>query len=246
MITQSIAPKRLLQDSFTLVKPIYSSLLLLVIPLLILDLPQFLLPKGISIIVVFFIGEFLMISLILGASLFYTYQKLTHREVTVFESLQKAINKLPQILLSRVLEYIIVISTTLLLFFPGIYFSVRLFFIVFGIIIENHSATGAISRSWQLVKGRWWSVFWALLVMLIALYVPILLIGMIVASVFGVSSIELYLGIESGPAFIIYTLVSSIFVFFVNPMLIMYQTLMFMSLLVLERRGADTVDLSEN
>lgn len=62
------------------------------------------------------------------------------------------------ILVSIAYGFIVVFG---LVFFviPGLYFSIALIFLVYGLIIKDSSADHAFSGSMSLVKGRWWNVF---------------------------------------------------------------------------------------
>lgn len=68
-----------------------------------------------------------------------------------------------------ILSTIIISFGFLFFFFPGIYLLVPLSIGYMVLIIEDTSITGAISRSFKLVKGRWWVTFGTLLVVVIVI-----------------------------------------------------------------------------
>ncbi|NOZ34417.1 MAG: hypothetical protein GXO80_03855, partial [Chlorobi bacterium] len=55
-----------------------------------------------------------------------------------------------------ILVYIMVVIGFLLFYIPGIYLAVATIFIFLIIIYENKSATESISRSFEIIKGKWW------------------------------------------------------------------------------------------
>jgi membrane-anchored glycerophosphoryl diester phosphodiesterase (GDPDase) len=65
--------------------------------------------------------------------------------------------------------------------FPGIYCRVRLAFTLCAIALEDKGATEGLGYSWNLVRGRWWGVFWAFLVVVLIFGISILLLPFVVA-----------------------------------------------------------------
>ncbi len=63
-----------------------------------------------------------------------------------------------------ILVYIMVVIGFLLFYIPGIYLAVATIFIFLIIIYENKSATESISRSFEIIKGKWWQTFGLILV----------------------------------------------------------------------------------
>ncbi|MDZ8241108.1 MAG: hypothetical protein RMZ69_28775 [Nostoc sp. ChiQUE01a] len=230
----NLNPIRLLKDSRTLLSPIYKSVLLLFIP------------YGIFVIVSLFIHNNLsiLLNLLYGASIhiiskfsavFYVYQRLISNDTTIYNSLKFVIGKYLQILLCDVLTYLITLPAFFLLIVPGIYVTNRLAFAPYAIVIENCSAADGIRQSWQLVKGKWWSVFWAFLLMLILIWIPIILVLLIAGNAFGVSSWEVLLGTSSSLyANSIASLVVGSFLLILNPILIAYELLLYMNLRALK------------
>ncbi|RCJ25056.1 hypothetical protein A6S26_17865 [Nostoc sp. ATCC 43529] len=230
MNAQSINPIRLLKDSRTLVAPIYKSVLLFFIPYGILIIISLFIPNNFSLLLGFVYGLSIQIISRFSA-FFYVYQHLISCDTTIYNSVKFVIGKYLQILLSYVLINLITFPAFLLLIFPGIYVSNCLAFAPYAIVIENCSAADGIKRSWQLVKRKWWSVFWALLILSILVSIPIILISFIVANAFGVSGWHLFLGMSTSLyANIIYSLLIGGFILISNPIFIAYELLLYMNL----------------
>ncbi|MCC5616279.1 hypothetical protein LC605_14630 [Nostoc sp. CHAB 5836] len=230
MNPQSRNPIRLLKDSRTLVTPIHKLVLLLFIPYGIFIIVSLFIPNNLSILLGFLYGLSIQ-TISKFSAFFYIYQYLINSDTTIYNSLKFVIGKYLQILLCNVLIYLITLPAFLLLIVPGIYVSNRLAFAPYAIVIENCSAADGIRQSWQLVKGKWWSVFWALLVVSILLWIPIILIPFVAANAFSVSGWEVFLGTSpSLYANIISSLVVGAFILMSNPILIAYELLLYMNL----------------
>lgn len=63
-----------------------------------------------------------------------------------------------------ILVYIMVFIGMLLIYIPGIYLVIALSFVFLIIIYENADAGKSISRSFEVIKGRWWQTFGLILV----------------------------------------------------------------------------------
>jgi len=64
-----------------------------------------------------------------------------------------------------------VLAGALALLIGAIYVGVRLFLASPALVVEDESATGAMGRSWALVKDRWWATFAVVLVTFLLLLV---------------------------------------------------------------------------
>ena len=71
--------------------------------------------------------------------------------------------RLPPLLGLTLLVTLVVLLGTLACVLPGIWLYVGLALAVPVLILENTTIRGAMSRSWQLVKGNWWRIFGILL-----------------------------------------------------------------------------------
>ncbi|WP_414587867.1 hypothetical protein [Scytonema sp. PCC 10023] len=228
MTTQSINPVRLLRDSLISVIPIYKSLLILYTPLMILSLSNFVIPK----ILFSIIGGLYSLSIgtvFYGAALFLCYKKLNQEDITIFQSLQKALEKFAEFLFLQILYFVLLLP---LILFPRLYFVFPL------VIIKDFPTAYAFKRSWQLTKGYGWHIFWNLLTLrLIRIALPFIS-SLISASIFRVSVWELNRGelLTTHPAFVFDRLLTTAIYFFVyNPLLTIYVTLMFVRLLAFKK-----------
>jgi len=68
------------------------------------------------------------------------------------------------VLLVGLLQVLIIFGASLLLVIPGIYFGLVLSFSQIILIDQDKRGFGALSASWEMVKGRWWAVLWRNLV----------------------------------------------------------------------------------
>jgi hypothetical protein len=81
------------------------------------------------------------------------------RKANVHDCLQLGARHACTIIGSSFLAYSAISVGMLLLFFPGIYLSVRLFVVNPAIVIEGLGVFGSLKRSYNLVKGSWCYVF---------------------------------------------------------------------------------------
>ncbi|MEM1393621.1 MAG: hypothetical protein AAF630_00855 [Cyanobacteria bacterium P01_C01_bin.38] len=233
MTTQSIKPGRLIRDSLILVIPIYTSLLVFRIPGFIFSLLQFVIPEiWFTVLVSLY---FLSINIIFyGAVRHFTYKKINHQEVTISQSLQKAIEKFSELIL---------LSTFFSLYIPILGFP-RLWFVYHAVMIEDYSIADAFKRSWQLTKGYGWQIFWNFLILMPISWVRTFLPSLISASIFGISVWDINREglLTTDPAFIFNKLLTiSVYSLIYFPLVTIYELLIFMRLLALEKRKLDSV-----
>ena len=74
------------------------------------------------------------------------------------------LKKLPMALLVSIIVGAIIIGGTILLIVPGIIFAVWFNFAIYTYILEGRAKLEALKESKILVSGRWWPVFWRVLV----------------------------------------------------------------------------------
>jgi hypothetical protein len=119
---------------------------------------------------------------------------------------------------AAILAGIIVMAGMLILFLPGIYFAVSLIFIFIIISVENLSVGNAISRSFVIIRGNWWSVFGFIIVMGIIvmalsylIQIPILILNtfLILKQTHGYLYSGLYI-LSTSISYIIYTAISAL------------------------------------
>ena len=202
MHNSQISPRRLLQDSFIHVKPIYARTLVFFSPNLLFGLlsaEHFSSPSA------YFMLSLIYNSLVFptstGASIFYTHQRLTRKPVTIPNALQKASEKFLQSILANFLAVLLVLIIPVLLWLLCVFISnsvsgaiffgllflaiafyvlIRLSFLPYAVMIENKGAMSSISRSWKLTKGMWWLIFWTLFMPVIFLLIPSFFVGVLV------------------------------------------------------------------
>ena len=238
-------PIRLLRDSFTSVGSFYIPLLLFqilyLIPVLLIrfvnSLAEILAWSIIAACIVIWLW-------LLGAEYFYTYKKLNFKRVNIFYSLQKAGKRIFHLLFSNLIFFLGFVISGVILGFAivlvtsffkssliGIVISIMLFFLWFllliycvtnlvfisqVIVIENRSAIGAIKRSWDLVTGRWWVVFWAYFVL-----------GS-VSLIFFLPSLLIPIYVPAGSNTLIIELLGIIPMIAITPLLTVYSVLLYM------------------
>ncbi|PIK95266.1 hypothetical protein SYN60AY4M2_07530 [Synechococcus sp. 60AY4M2] len=179
MQNATLSPIPLLQRSFELVGPIYWPLLILASPGFILAIVTELTPllggilqRAYGIVVAPILG---------GAALWLVDQHLKRQAPLLGNSLNRAVSKAVPLVLSTLLAALLSCLASIFLIIPGIYVGVKLALTPCAIALENQGTTGGLRYSWNLVKGRWWGVFWALLVLgLILGFAGVLIVGFVI------------------------------------------------------------------
>jgi hypothetical protein len=220
--TRSVDCRQLLRESLTRFQPIYPSLLILGIPSLIISFVNAFLTEGTllrnALTLIYFL---VIVPWFAGAAILYIYRYLTQEPINVLRSLQLTLPKLPQLILGFLLLLLILVPAFILLVIPGIYLSVRFGFALYAIAIENISALDGLTRSWDMVKGRWWSVFWAQLLGSFVFFFPIGLISGIIGTTYGTEAIATQIS-------------SAVLGFLVTPLLSLYFVLIYLRLRAIE------------
>ena len=186
MQNATLSPIPLLRRSFELVGPIYWPLLILASPGFILAIVTELTPL---------LGDILrpaygIVAPILGgAALWLVDQHLKRQAPLLGNSLDRALSKAVPLVFGSILVGLLSFLSSLLLILPGIYVGVRLVFTPCAIALENRGATEGLRYSWNLVKDRWWGVFWALvvpgLILAVVFFVFVVFAGVVFAGVLG-------------------------------------------------------------
>ena len=154
----TLNPFSLLQRSLELVGPIYGPLLILASPGFVILIVAELIPLLGGIL-------FIVVAPILGgAALWLVDQHLKRQAPLLGNSLNRAVSKAVPLVLGTLLAALLSFLAFIFLIIPGIYVRVKLAFTFCAIALENQGTTGGLRYSWNLVKGRWWGVFWALLI----------------------------------------------------------------------------------
>jgi hypothetical protein len=88
-----------------------------------------------------------------------------NRDITPGQVFNRALKKIVKILISSIITGIMIAFAFMLLVIPGIYVAIAVTFVQVILIVEDGPVFGSISRSFSLIKGKWWSTFGLLFVM---------------------------------------------------------------------------------
>ncbi len=214
--SREIAPFELLQESIPQAMSIYLPLLILATPSLVVSVldatvPSLKVPLAI-------LNGFVIAPVISGASVYLAYRYISTQTADLGGAINEAIGKLAQLIVGFLLYVIAVIVGLCLLIVPGLYVAIRLGFVLYGIMIDDLDAVASLKSSWNLVGGRWWSVFVAQLVPAICFIVPVLLISF-------------FIGVTLGPkSVVIATVFGALVGLVATPFLVTYYTKLYLRL----------------
>lgn len=113
-----------------------------------------------------FLG-FLVTQLAIGAATHAVASAVAGDEPSVAVSYRAAFGRFGSILLATLLTGLAVSVGFLLFIIPGLIVLVRLIVTIPAVIVERTTGGRALGRSWELVRGRSWPVFGAMLVVFI-------------------------------------------------------------------------------
>ncbi|MFS8779311.1 glycerophosphoryl diester phosphodiesterase membrane domain-containing protein [Synechococcus sp. W55.1] len=228
MQNATLSPIPLLQRSFEMAGPIYGPLLILASPGFIIPIVAELIPLAGGILnLAYLIGA----PILAGAAFWLVDQHLKQRTPPLGNSLDRAVSRAVPLVFGSILLVLIVSLGMLLFVLPGIYWGIRLAFTLCAIVLEDKGATEGLGYSWNLVRGRWWGVFWAsLAVLAVALIFGIAIAILAILISFFVGGI---LGATLGAA-----VVGNAAVTAVAPILDIYTVLLFRSLQQLQAQAA--------
>ncbi len=151
---------------------------------------------------------------------------------TVGESLSFAASKLVPLILLSILFTIGLIPAFILLILPGIWLAVAWSVGFPAMLSEGLGPVAALGRSFQLVKGRWWPTFGAVLVM----YLIVIVISGILGVLFGATLIA---SLDSeAVAAVIYTIVNTLSSLITLPLFAAVLTIIYFDLRV-RKEGFD-------
>ncbi|MFT0817890.1 glycerophosphoryl diester phosphodiesterase membrane domain-containing protein, partial [Synechococcus sp. W60.3] len=205
-----------------LVGPIYGPLLILASPGFIIPIVAELIPLagGILNLAYGLIG----LPILAGAAFWLVDQHLKQRTPPLGNSLDRAVSRAVPLVFGSILLVLIVSLGMLLLVLPGIYWGIRLAFTLCAIVLEDKGATEGLGYSWNLVRGRWWGVFWAFLAVALIFGIAILMISFFVGGILGATLGAAVVGNAAATA--------------VAPILDIYTVLLFRSLQQLQAQAA--------
>ncbi|MBT9314344.1 glycerophosphoryl diester phosphodiesterase membrane domain-containing protein [Leptothoe spongobia] len=185
MTTSTLKPGEILRDTLQRIGPIFLPVALLAVPgvLITMLVSNPMLAGLINVVYLFLVAPILG-----GAMIILVNRCLTGQQTDLGEAVAMAWRKAVPLILTMLLLLIILIPALMLLVIPGLYLSVRLFATQYEVVLGHKSPTEALSASWELTRGRWWSIFWTMLVVSLAFVVPLLIASAILGAVlpFGV------------------------------------------------------------
>ena len=131
-----------------------------------------------------------------GATVFIVSESYLGRPLSAREALHRATPYIGRILVCSMLMAFVVGLGFVLLFIPGVMLAVGLALAIPAVVLEpRSSASGALSRSWELTRGARWRIFGLGLTLLVLLYIPVVAITGLLAVVLPRASGEAF-----GPA----------------------------------------------
>lgn len=86
-------------------------------------------------------------------------------DIAVGRVFSRAVSKIGNVIGAGIIAGILTAIAFVFLILPGIYMAIALSFVFIVIILEGDPTFEAISRSFQLIRGNWWSTFGLLIVM---------------------------------------------------------------------------------
>jgi hypothetical protein len=112
-----------------------------------------------------------------AATVFIVSESYLGRPLSARDALRRATPYMGRILVCSLLMAMAVGLGFLLLFIPGVILAVGLALAIPAVVLEpGISASGALSRSWELTRGARWRIFGLGITLLVMLYVPIVAI----------------------------------------------------------------------
>jgi len=181
MQSATLSPILLLRRSFEVVGPIYWPLLILTSSSHIAFFVVGLTSPSLGMILLLLAYVLVGAPILTGAAFWLVDQHLKQRTPLLGNSLDQAFSKAVPLIFGSLLVNLISSLGMQLFVFPGIYCRVRLAFTLCAIALEDKGATEGLGYSWNLVRGRWWGVFWAFLVVVLIFGISILLLPFVVA-----------------------------------------------------------------
>jgi membrane-anchored glycerophosphoryl diester phosphodiesterase (GDPDase) len=182
MTGSRISAISLWRETFATAGPLYVPLLIINSPSLIFAALNSFDNLGSASVAFNIIYWLVVLPLLSGAMIFYTYRSLTRNQVTVGQAFNQANRRLLQLIGVYIMCFLLVLAGCIALIIPGLYVSYRLMFSLYATVIDNSSVSDSLSSSWELTKGRWWLVFRSYLLIVFAAFVPIVLIVILISS----------------------------------------------------------------
>jgi hypothetical protein len=217
--SQEIEPFKLLQASVSQMPSMYLPLLILGTPTLVLTILGVMLPSLENPLAI--VDAFVLTPLFSGASIYLVYRYLSTRTSDLGGAFTEALEKCVQLIIGFLLYTIAVFVGFFLLIVPGFYVAVRLCFFMDAIIIDDLDAVASLKFSWELVGGRWGTVFISQLLSILCFVVPVLVISALIGVFLKSKGLSLEL---------IFDLIFGIAGLIVTPFLTLYYTKLYLRL----------------
>jgi hypothetical protein len=224
--SRAIRPFELLEQSFSQTfGPLYVPLLVLASPTLVIGILQGLFPgrtpqNPSSIATILgLINAFVLAPGIAGATILLVYRYLKQSTLDINDAISSTLPKLPQLILGMILYILIVMAGMICLIIPGIFLAIQLGFVLYEIAVEDCNAIEGLKNSWAIVQGRWWSILFSSIVILLIVGVPFLLVNFALGLGAGIVGAMMR---SPSLAILLVTILSSILGLIVTPIFNMY------------------------
>lgn len=133
---------------------------------------------------VYFLSLVVLSLIATGATVFIVSESYLGRPLTARDALTRATPYMGRILIASLLMALVIMLGLFLMVIPGIILGVGLAVAIPAVVLEaGRSASGALSRSWELTRGSRWRIFGLGLTLFVLLYVPVVAISGLVAVV---------------------------------------------------------------
>ena len=131
---------------------------------------------------VYFLSLVVLSLIATGATVFIVSESYLGRPLTAREALMRAAPYMGRILIASLLMAVVIGMGFLLIVFPGVILAVGLAVAIPAVVLESgQSASGALSRSWELTRGARWRIFGLGITLFVLLYIPVVAIGGVMA-----------------------------------------------------------------
>ncbi|RLC34648.1 MAG: hypothetical protein DRZ76_02340 [Candidatus Nealsonbacteria bacterium] len=104
---------------------------------------------------------------------------IKEKDIGIKEAFRKGWHKIISYWWISVLSTLLVLGAFLLFFIPGIILAIWFSLVFYVFIMEDKKGMQALLRSKQLVAGKWWTVFWRKVLILLIIMGANLIIGLI-------------------------------------------------------------------
>ena len=180
---RAIQPFTLLQEAVSEVGPIYLPLIILISPTIVLPIVQVLDPDLEA--VVSLVNTFILTPIFSSAAIYFVYRYIQNQTVDISGAFSQAFSNIGNIFVGFLLTVLSVVTGLIGFIIPGIYIAIQLSFVLCAITIEGDSGIYGMNTSWDLVKGRWWSVFISMIVPQLFIFIPTVAVGVIAGITLG-------------------------------------------------------------